>query len=310
MAPKKDPLAEVEKLTGDLEAIQLRRDLAMLQAKAAGKPAQAIADAAKISPATFYRVVGIHRDQFADPARYRRYAPSLVLDQPDEGLTVAIGVNPDQSPLATFTFDERHPVLLLLQDDDREALAAVDVWPVIAASVAASDARVGVYGRSPVGVRSWDLPTYLGVYGELENHAEAPLNLLYEFESRIERIADGEDVPPALMLIQGYSKAVEVINTALAYGHQARMYMIVEDRRWHPRWSVISSTLAVGGSVGGGWASLITAAGRGPTMPARFGTAMLTCPEGTAEILLPVQQGHSALPAGQPTPLASTTSSP
>ena len=39
MTSKKDPLVEVEKLAGELATIESRRDLAMVKAKAAGKPA-------------------------------------------------------------------------------------------------------------------------------------------------------------------------------------------------------------------------------------------------------------------------------
>lgn len=290
MATKKDPLAEVKKLAGELATIESRRDLAMVKAKAAGKPAQEIADAADISQATFYRVIGTQRDQLADPARYRDYAPSLALDQPDDGLTVAIGITPDEPPLATFTFDDRHPVLLLLQDHYDDAPNTADLWPVIAASVAASDARVGIYGRRPAGIQSWDLPTYLGISGDLYDYPAGPESLIGELEYRIERVAAGDDIAPILIMIPGSSKELPVINTALTYGHQARMYLIVETARWHPQWSIIASTLATGGSVAGGyWVSLITASGRGPQMPARFGTAMLTRPEGATEILLPIE---------------------
>lgn len=292
-----DPLDEVEQLTGDLEAIQRRRELAMLEAKAAGKPAQAIAAAAKISEATFYRVLATRRDQADDPGRYRQYAPSLALNQPCEGLTVAIGVNPDQSPLATLTFDDGNPVLLLLQDPHN---GTADLWPVIAASVAASNARVGIYGRRPVGVRSWDLPTYLGNYGELDSHAEAPLNLLHEFESRIGRLAAGEELPPLLILIDSW-KTLEVINTALVWGHEARIYLIVEAARWHPRWSGIRSTLAVSGIRNTGWPNLLDLPILRKAMPTRFGTAILTSPEGTTEILLPTHpiSGSSSPPGGR-----------
>lgn len=289
MTSKKDPLVEVEKLAGELATIESRRDLAMVKAKAAGKPAQEIADAANISQATFYRVIGTQRDQFADPARYRDYAPSLALDQPDDGLTVAIGIKPDEPPLATFTFDNRHPVLLLLQDNYDDPDNA-DLWPVIATSVAVSDARVGIYGRRPAGIQSWDLPTYLGVSGDLYDYPAGPERLVDELEYRIERVAAGDDIAPILIMIPGSSKALAVINTALTYGHQARMYLIVETARWHPQWSIIGSTLATGGSVASGyWVSLISASGRGPQMPARFGTAMLTLPEGATEILLPIE---------------------
>ena len=289
MTKNKDPLAEVEKLAGDLATIEARRDRAMFEAKEAGNIAREIADAASISQATFYRVMAAQRETISDPARYRHYAPALALEQPEAGLTVAIGVNQDQPPLATFTFDENHPVLLLVQDSYTDQ--TLDLWPTMAASIAASDARVGVYGRHPAGIKTWDLPSYLGVSGELWDHHLGWYGLHTELEDRVERVAAGEDVTPLVVLMTpGGKYSLDAINTAVTYGHHARLYLIVETERWHSRWSVISSTLAVAGTrAKNPWKDLITATGIGPQMPTRFGTAMLTQPEGTTEILLPTR---------------------
>ena len=66
MTPARDPLLEVEELTGDLQAIENRRNQALLKARAAGKPAQDIANAANMSPATYYRILSAHRDEGTD----------------------------------------------------------------------------------------------------------------------------------------------------------------------------------------------------------------------------------------------------
>ncbi|SLH39562.1 hypothetical protein [Mycobacteroides abscessus] len=278
MATRRSPLAEVEKLTGEISALAARRDRAMEHAKAKGKTAQQIADAASMSPATYYRVMAEMRAGLTDPGRYRDYAPALALPQPADGVTVGIGVDPGVPPLATFTFGEQCPVLLLLQDKT----TAPDLWPVMAASAAASDARIGIYGRLPDGVDFWDLPTYLGEWDDLAGW------WLAEFEERIARITNGEDLPPMLVQLSMLPKTSEIIYTALKFGHQARLYMIAETSYWRPPLALINAALANGGSLAGPWSEFLeSGAGNwAPQLPVAHGTAALTTPDGATEIVL------------------------
>ncbi len=286
MTPARDPLLEVEELTGDLQAIENRRNQALLRARAAGTPAQDIANAANMSPATYYRILSAQREDATDPTRYRHYAPHLALDQPSSGLSVAIGTNPHHGPLATFTFDERHPMLLLLHDPNSPQ--SPDFWPTIAVSATVSNARVGIYGRRPTRRQSGDLPTYFGTSGGLYEYPAGPELLRDEIKERIDRIAAGEDIAPILIALTPSTKALVLINTAIVYGHSARLYVIVEADQWRPEFAVITSTLAASTLRGNGpWNTMIKHTGLGPQMPTRFGTAMLTTAEGATEILLP-----------------------
>lgn len=149
--------------------LNMRREEAILAAKAAGEGVNSIASKARLQPDDVYRILAKHANPETDPAKHCEYAPQLVLEQPTDGLTVAIGSDTRRQPATTFTFDAEHPVLMLLgpspwrQPGDAESIR--DVWPVIAASAVSSNARVSVYGRLPHNVPyddDWDLPTYLG----------------------------------------------------------------------------------------------------------------------------------------------------
>lgn len=273
-------LADITAISTDLTAAELRRVDLMEKARALGATAQQVADAAGMAPATYYRLAGRRRSENADPARYRQLAPALALDQPAEGLTVAVGTSLTEPPATTFTFNAANPVLLLLADDGSKG-AVQDVWHVMATSVAVSDARVRIYGRPPHRPGCQDLPNYLGVWGEFDGH----LDLVSEFASRAARIAAGEDVPPILVRLLIDRDGLSVVNTALAFGHQARIYLIAETWRWHPSLALIPSALAFAGARAGDWKSVFSSAI--PRIPVRTDFASLTTPDGVHDLVLP-----------------------
>lgn len=272
-------LADITAISTDLTATELRRVDLMEKARALGATAQQVADAAGMAPATYYRLAGKRRSENVDPARYRQLAPKLAIDQPTDGLTVAVGTSLTEPPATAFTFNAANPVLLLLADDVGSKEAVQDVWHVMATSVAVSDARVRIYGRPPHRPGCQDLPNYLGVWGEFDGH----LDLVSEFASRAARIAAGEDLPPILVRLLVDRDGLRVVNTALAFGHQARIYLIAETWRWHPSLALIPSVLAFAGARDGGWKSVFAI----PRIPASTDFASLTTPEGVQDLVLP-----------------------
>ncbi|MFC5334998.1 MULTISPECIES: hypothetical protein [Mycobacterium] len=219
------------------------------------------------------------RDEEFDPAQFCDHAPALVVPQPEDGLAVAIGTDPARKPKATFTFDAAHPVLLLL-DPDSQTPGGRDVWPVMAASAAASDARVQVFGRLPY--KGWDVPTY---------HGEWPSNTYgtqWECQSRIERINKGDEiVRPMLVCLDSWNhkELPAAINAITTFGQRARIHLIVRTSLWEPALATVNSVLAVGGSRCN--YHFPTFSPGLPNIPSRADTAILTTPEGITEIVLP-----------------------
>lgn len=277
-------LAEIATLAAELAATESRRDEVMHKARALGVTAKQVSDAAKMAPATYYRLAGKRRADEKDPARFHHLAPALVLEQPAEGLTVGIGRGFTRPPAATFTFNKASPVLLLLGSSTPAVAAVEDLWPVIAASAAISDARVRIYGRPPRLPAGIDLPNYLGNWGEFAGYTD----LISEFAARIARIRAGEDLAPILvaMIPGGDRDGLAVVNTALAFGHLARMYLIAEDWHWHPKLAPINAVLALGGTSSGPWSAALP--DMIPAIPNRLDAAILSTPEGVQHLALPL----------------------
>jgi hypothetical protein len=192
-------LQRIKEYARELDRIERLRDAAIVSARADKVSAREIASAAGLNKSTLWRLLERERlygKDETDPARHRDYAPALVVGQPRTGLTIGIGTIETLPPVTTFTFDESHPVLLLLESGWPQD-GIPDVWPVIAASVTASDARVQIYGSLPR--REWDSPSYLGEWDRDQMD-----RLCYKFDRRIRQIDNGEDLAP---ILEAYSKA-------------------------------------------------------------------------------------------------------
>ncbi|WP_102145314.1 hypothetical protein [Mycobacterium hubeiense] len=278
MAEERALIQQVRDVATERNRLDFRLEQLIRQARVAGVHVNDLASAAGTSPKQIFKILRMPPFEAIDPARYRWYAPDLVLPQPDAGLTIGIGTDPACKPLATFTFDATHPVLLLLDNIRNDG--GRDVWPVIAASVTASDARVMIYGPRPH--QNWDSPTY---FGDWPHDAD---RLIYDCESRADKISKGRDLRPMLVCLDSYAHnkaALHTMNAVMAFGNVARVYLILRSQRWSTPLAIANSVLAVGGA---SHHSMLPAFTRNlPNIPTRRDTALLTTPEGIAEIVLP-----------------------
>jgi hypothetical protein len=281
-------LQRIEECASELDRVERLRDAAIVSARADKVHAREIASAARLNRSTLWRLLDRERTygkNETDPARHRDYAPALVVEQPRTGLTIGIGTVETVPPVATFTFDESHPVLLLLEAGwTRDRIP--DVWPVIAAGVTASDARVQIYG--PLPRREWDSPSYFGEW-DRENLDR----LCYKFDRRIRQIDHGQDLAPILVCLDVSLRSLEnrVIDTALAFGHHARMYVIARTRIWESYMALVSSVLSVGVSRTG--LMLPDKLPGVPRLPSQPDTAILATPESVVEFVLPPNPQYS-----------------
>lgn len=272
-------IAEIADLAAGRNRIEYRIQQLVRRARKAGINLDEIVAATRLLRREVIPMLQLMRNEEFNPAQFCDHAPALVVPQPDGGLTVGIGTDPTQKPKATFTFDEEHPVLLLLAPDVH-TVGARDVWPVIAASASVSDARVQVFG--PLPHPGWDAPTY---HGEWPYDTSA---FQWECQSRIERINKDEEIVRPMLICLSYWHDKEIpgaVNTITTFGHRARIHLIIRGSLWEPRLATVNSVLAVGGANCN--YRFPTFSPGLPNIPSRLDTAILTTPEGITEMVLP-----------------------
>jgi hypothetical protein len=87
------------------------------------------------------------------------------------------------------------------------------------------------------------------------------------------------------------SEENKVIDTALSFGHHARMYVIARTRHWESYMALVSSVLSIGVSRTG---SMLPDKLPGvPRLPSQPDTAILSTPESVVEFVLPPNPQYS-----------------